>query len=138
MTFLCTHRGFATAVNDPDHGYLGRGNVMSNTQSSTFVRPVTETHCNGFEFKPGDLRNYDLAFFNGAMPSPVARDVRARSETTGLIVYRFFHWHRRRRIEHGWLVTTRDHRLLSRFVTGPTAKSADVVARASDAILDGP
>lgn len=137
MTFQCSHRGFAVAVNDPNHGYLGRGIVLSNTQSSKFVRPFAETHCNGFEFAPGRLRDFDLGFFNGAMPPHVAREVRARSETSGLIVYRFFHWHRRTRIEHGWLVTTRDHRFLRSFVTGPTAKSTDVVARTTDAILRG-
>lgn len=137
MTFHCAHRGFTAAINDPDWGYLGRGNVMSNTQSSTYVRPATETVCNGRVCAPGQLRNFDLAFFNGAMPPDVARDIRAHSETAGLIVYRFFHYRGRLRVEHGWLITTRDHKFLRSFVTGPTWRSADAVAHASLAIIQG-
>lgn len=40
--------------------YIGTGNVIANTQFSTFVRPFTETKCNGYDFQEGHLQNYDL------------------------------------------------------------------------------
>lgn len=129
MTFQCAHHGFMRAVNHPDRGYLGPGNVMSNTQSSTFVRSHDTTSCNGFEFEPGRLRRFDLGFFNGAMPRHVERYVSEQTQTRDVIVYRFFHYHRQRRCEHGWVVTTNDHALLRSFVTGPTYKSGDVIAQ---------
>jgi len=123
MTFHCAHAGFTAAINDPEWGYLGRGNVMSNTQSSTFVRAATETFCNGFYSEPGRLRDFDLAFFGEGIPAEVATYVRAKSQTDELIVYRFYHYRRRTRIEHGWLVTSRDHKFLQSFITGPTSLS---------------
>ena len=137
MTFHCAHRGFMNAVNDPDWGYLGPGIVMSNTQSSYFVRSYNTTSCNGFEFGPGRLRRHDLGFFNRAMPRQVERCVTRQTETRDVIVYRFFHYRGRLRCEHGWVVTARDDSLIRFFVTGPTYKSADVIARIIPEITRG-
>lgn len=124
MTFQCAHTGFARAVTHPVHDNIGRGNVMSNTQSSTYVRSYDQTHCNGFDFEPGRLREFDLGFFGRDVPSSVLTMARSLTKTADVIVYRFFHWQRRVRITHGWLITNRDHETLWRLVTGPTWKSA--------------
>jgi len=128
MTFHCNHQGFTDAVNDPDWGYIGTGNVMSNTQRSNTME------CNGFSFEPGRLQRFDLAFFNGAIPAHVKHCVLRETATRDVILYRFFHYRRRDRVEHGWVVTERDHCLIARFVTGPTHKSHDVIAKAALAV----
>ena len=56
MTFACAHGAFTEAVNHPDHGLIARGNVMSNTQASTYVRRFDAIECNGHVFEPGRLR----------------------------------------------------------------------------------
>ena len=137
MTFVCTHKEFSDAVNDPDHGLIARGNIMSNTQSSTYVRAFIDTECNGFTSEPGKLRDFDLAFFGRALPAQVSKTAKHWSRESGTILYRFFHWKRRLRIEHGWLITSRDHQVLSRFITGPTYKSRDAVLAAEALIASG-
>lgn len=127
MTFQCAHTGFAAAINDPNSGYLGTGNVVSNTQHSTFVRAYNDTSRNGWEVPEGRLRDFDLSLFAGIIPSPVAAKVRALTTCKPVILYRFRHHAGRRVTEHGWLITTTDHVELARFVTGPTHKSADVL-----------
>jgi len=134
MTFHCAHKGFTDAVNDPNWGYIGAGNVMSNTQSSTYVRSFDEVGCNGFNFEPGKLRNFDLAHFSAGIPSHVKRFVLGETDTSDVILYRFFNYRGRFRVEHGWVVTKTDHSLIRSFITGPTWKSADVIANAVLAI----
>jgi len=138
MTFVCAHSGFMNAVNDPEYGFIGTGNVMSNTQSSTFVRSYDTIECNGFTFEPGRLQKYDMAFFNGAIPRQVAAVVRAETQQKDVILYRFFHYRARTRVEHGWVVTSTDHQLIRSFFTGPTWKSMDVIANAILEITKSP
>jgi len=138
MTFVCAHQGFSDAVNDPDHGLIARGTVMSTTQSSICVRATTETQCNGFTFEPGKLRDFDLAFFGRNLPPQVSRPAQYWSRERGIILYRFFHYRARTRVEHGWVVTSTDHQLIRSFFTGPTWKSMDVIANAILEITKSP
>ena len=134
MTFQCAHRSFTAAIEDVTHGYLGRGNVISNTQHSTFVRAATETGCNGYFFEPGRLRDFDLSLFDRLLPNDVCAYARAITTSKSIILYRFFHWKGQERTEHGWLITDTGHRELRRFVTGPTWKSRDVMRAVAESI----
>jgi hypothetical protein len=134
MTFRCAHTQFANAINDPQSGYIGTGNVVSNTQHSTFVRAFSETDSNGWSFPAGRLRDHDLSLFAGIIPHGVASRVKAITTCKSVILYRFRHHAGRRVTEHGWLITTTDHVELARFVTGPTWKSEDVMRAVAKAL----
>lgn len=127
MSFTCASKGFTAAARHPEFGYLGRGNVISNVQRSTYIRARSETRCNGYTFAPGRLRDHDLAFFGFHMPTCVRSHIVALTETRDLVAYWFFHWQGRARVEHGWLVTDTAHHELWRLVTGATWKSGDVL-----------
>lgn len=127
MSFTCTSKGFTAAARHPEFGYLGRGNVISNVQRSTYIRARSATRCNGYTFEPGRLRDHDLSFFGSHMPPRVRSRILALSEHRDLIAYWFFHWQGRVRVEHGWLLTDTDHLELWRWVTGATWKSSDVL-----------
>jgi hypothetical protein len=70
--------------------------------------------------------------FTSAVNDPRAVEAFVRTETQNkdVILYRFFHYRGRARVEHGWVVTSTDDRLIRSFFTGPTWKSADAVAHA--------
>ena len=127
MTFSCAHKSFTRASNHPTSGYLGRGNVYSDVQSSTYVRPYSQTNCNGMDFVPGRLRDFDLKPFLRHMPIRLRDEVRIFTQDEPAILYKFFHFRARKRTEHGWLLTTTDHQLIFQNVTGPTWRSQSVI-----------
>lgn len=136
MSFTCASKGFTAAARHPEFGYLGRGNVISNVQRSTFIRARTETTCNGYIFAPGRLRDYDLSVFGSDLPKQVRSRALALTETRPAILYWFFHWQGRVRVAHGWLLTDTDYLELWRCVTGATWKSGDVLAAAARDITE--
>jgi hypothetical protein len=118
------HRAF-----DRQCEYLGPGNVWGNVQFSNFVRPISETECNGFTFKTGELCESDLKCFQD-MPAAICTWIRALNRK--VIVYEFRHfvgpsWQRHKHV-HGYVVTDADHRLLRRFQIGRASRSAQVLA----------
>lgn len=137
MTFQSGHRAFDAAVNHPDHGYIGRGNVSTPTQHSSFIRALCRTDCDGSTFTPGQLRDADLRKFKAQIPYPVRKVVLRETLTRDVILYRFFHRRGRARIDHGWIVTTTDHAEIFRSVTGPTFKSRRVIEAAAQYICGG-
>lgn len=104
------------------------GNVMSNVQISTYVRPPGETKCNGFTFQPGHLRESDLKRF-GRLPGAVTKELRGIERK--VILYCLMHRrYRRGPTIHGFILTEteeRNYELIRTWYTGPTYKSADVV-----------
>ena len=111
------------------------GNVISNVQHSGYIRAVTDTECNGFQFPVGQLRDFDLQAFKGKMPAHVYRRVMELTQSRTVILYEFRTPYRgRQSTVHGYIVTGTDrehHELIETFVTGPTYKSRDVIDRAS-------
>lgn len=63
------------------------GNVCTDMQWSSFIRPQGETACNGFTFPPGELRRTDLKAF-ARYPSALALARRHPDQTTILYVWR--------------------------------------------------
>ncbi|WP_137917054.1 hypothetical protein [Hydrogenophaga sp. 2FB] len=101
-------------------GGFMRGNVSSNTQFSTFIRPRSQTHCNGFNFGLGDLRKSDLKYFTEARGwQPGLADFlkiinSPENADKTLVGYQVFHTQAKKdengrsvRKIHGWVVT--DH-----------------------------
>jgi len=124
--FESEHKTFNRQTN-----LIDTGNVYSNTQTSSYVRPYSETECNGFTRPPGHLRDFDLKGFDH-MPHRVKCYILSVTQDRPVIVYKFFHHTNRGRITHGWVITTTapEYRKLMSFVTGPTWKSESVIAEA--------
>lgn len=105
------------------------GNIVADTQFGHYIRGELELTCWGDKvYKPGYLRNYDLGNFPG-MPWRVRACVLEHTKGTeeSVWVSKFFHYSGHRQIVHGYIVTTTDHKLLGKFVTGPTHKSGLVI-----------
>lgn len=110
------HTGHKTFDSQCD--LLSTGNVMSNVQFSSFIRPVSETECNGFTFDRGHLFNVDIKAFRPDLPSWIENWL--RSLDTKVILYQIRHWSGRdRKHVHGYIVTDTEHKPLRVFTTGP-------------------
>lgn len=104
---------------------ISTGNVWGRGQFSSYIRPRSETECNGFTNAPGHLQNFDLKpFEERGMPHQVREYIEGCKEQ--VILYNFYHYRDGKRINHGFIVTTgkyNQERHLKTFVTGPTYKS---------------
>ena len=92
--------------------YLGTGNVWGTCQTSSYVRPYTETECNGFTNAPGHLQRFDLNQFKD-LPSHIRWKVEEMTKTRGGILYEIRHWGTRlpyggrQKHVHGYILTAR-------------------------------
>jgi hypothetical protein len=122
--------------------YIGTGNVWADVQFSGFIRPRTETECNGQIYAEGQLRDFDLKpFREGGLPRDIERAVLEATETRQVILYRFQHHDGDRRVIHGF-VLTHDHtrqyeRILSKAV-GPTRKSECIIDAVQTVVSNPP
>lgn len=90
------------------------GNQIGDVVYSNYVRPYGETECNGFTNPPGHLQNYDLAKNIVTLPHHIREEVRKLTHNEGGIIYNFHHWNNGRRIDDGFVLTSRhdDYRLI--------------------------
>lgn len=114
---------------DKQTNYIGTGNVISNTQVSSFIRPYCETKCNGFDFNPGELLQSDLRVYS-KMPNK-ARDILINKDRTeGYIYYQFY--------VSGeptfWIITDKNHGFISRGINY-THRSVNKIIMASDEVM---
>ena len=109
--------------------FIGTGNVIADGQISSFIRPHSETECNGRTWAPGELQEFDLRpFLETRIISPnIARIVRESAKEQAVILYVFSHFRAGKRVTHGAVVTDEKHHLFHKFVTGPTRKSEAVI-----------
>lgn len=118
------------------------GNVFSSVQSSSFIRPYSETRCNDFDFAPGELREADLKYFSRvAYFQPGLKrflDVvnSPANLNKDLVGYKVVHTPGRRLNAHepdvhlhGWVVTERNGKLIE-VVHDNTPTSFNVMDRA--------
>lgn len=67
------------------------GNAVCNTQISSFIRPYSDTKCNGFTFKPGELLEADLKPFKKYdIPDRILGRLDGTDREDDLILYMFF------------------------------------------------
>lgn len=96
--------------------YITTGNQIGDIVYSNYVRPYGETECNGFTNPPGHLQNYDLTknIVAGTLPYHIREKVRELTRDTGGIIYNFHHWNDGKRIDDGFVLTTRhdDYKLI--------------------------
>lgn len=131
------HAGFNKLANS---GYVGRGNVMSGAQRSTYVRahncvinPAGET------VEPGHLQAFDMGTFKGyRVPRAVSDFVRAIGKDQQLIVYLFKTYGARDRVvQHGWIITDCQHKTLLTHADNGMHKSWMVVNYMANALQRG-
>lgn len=110
--------------------YIGTGNQIGDTVFAAYIRPFnTPTLPNGQPCAPGEMQRWDLnEWWKGRnMPHDVRHFVETKAIDEAVILYQFFHHQGQARIEHGWIVTDEQHRLLHKFYSGTTAKSRHVL-----------
>lgn len=108
MHFESGFRAFDDAVD-----YIGSGNVISNVQHSSFVRPWGELTVMGYKdgkptySNPGDGRNFDLKAFSGIPPYVRDYIMDAENRDREMILYHFRFYNRVRKAWDtiGWGVT---------------------------------
>ena len=67
------------------------GNAVCNTQMSTYIRPFSETECNGLVFRPGELMAFDLKpYVKYGIPEAVLSLLEFKGRRDSLILYMFF------------------------------------------------
>lgn len=88
------------------------GNVIANTQYSSFIRPWKERECNNNIFPEGDLMRFDIEHF-GRLPEAIDKYLRDKNRQDSVILYEFFTTNKYgRRCPFCWVITDRDYKLI--------------------------
>ena len=121
---------------------LSPGNVWGTCQFSSYIRPKTETECNGFSNPVGHLRDFDLKpFKQGRIPSHILKRVLEITDTRYCILYEIRSWTRDTRpfadgkvkVLHGYILTdAKTHKLIRTWAVGPTHKSNGIIRVATE------
>lgn len=115
---------------------LSPGNVLGDTQRSSYIRPYNEIMNGSYQMKPGEARNFDLNGFSNL--HKIVRDmVISMTETKPVILYKFRHFNGKTEMIDGYVITDTNHILLKTIYTGKTNKSALAVDAASEYVSDG-
>ena len=91
---------------------IATGNQIGDVVCSNYIRPFSEIECNGFINPPGHLQNYDLTKSIVKLPSNIQVDVRLMTHGNGGIIYDFHHYNGNNRIIDGFVLTTKDYKLM--------------------------
>ena len=93
---------------------ISTGNVISNTQLSQFIRPYSETECNGFERPKGHLMKFDLESFNRYdIPQRIMNILKDVNRRESYILYMFFTMRNGMVEPFCWVITDELHRLIT-------------------------
>jgi len=116
-----------------------RGNQIGDTVTSFFIRPYTETECNGHKREPGHLQNFDLGYFKN-LPNHVRNFILKNGRDRFLILYKLFHSYKPSghwqyiQLIHGYVITDYDYNHVQTFQINPGVKSFSVLDTAKDFI----
>ena len=67
---------------------ISTGNVIANTQFSSYIRPYNETECNGLTRPAGELLKFDLQYFRN-IPERIINILWDKTRTESYILYQF-------------------------------------------------
>jgi hypothetical protein len=119
---------------------ISKGNVIGNCQLSAYIRAFNCTEDGqGQPCLPGKMQQWDLnewMFRNLNVPNEVKGYVYRNAVNKPVILYVFFHWAKERRIVHGWILTTADHKYIGHYAIGPTYKSQNILMEVRKYICD--
>jgi len=95
---------------DRQTNYIGSGNVIANTQVSSYIRPWVETECNGCVNPEGRLMKFDLQQFDGfRIPKNLLDVIENKNRKDSVILYMFFTMRNKRVVPFGWVLSDKDH-----------------------------
>lgn len=113
--------GFKTF--DKQTNCISTGNVYANTQISSFIRPWSETECNGFTSPCGKLMNFDLRQFSSfRMPYYIREKIEDTERTESVILYLFFIRRDHKIQPLCWVLTDKNKHLITESVFNWTQK----------------
>lgn len=89
---------------------ISTGNVIADTQISTFIRPWEQIECNLHKFPEGHLMKFDLDTFNGyRIPEGIMDVIRNKDRKESVILYMFFTVRNKKVVPFGWVLTDKNH-----------------------------
>lgn len=96
---------------DNQTNYIGTGNVIANTQISSFIRPYNEIENCGYIGKPGQFMNYDMQNFKRVSRS-IEKIIYDKDRKESVILYEFCTWKDRQKNIIGYVLTDNKHNLI--------------------------
>lgn len=134
MLFESAHKTFNRQVD-----CISTGNVIGDAQFSFYIRPYTETECNGFTNPQGHLQEFDLKPFRQLIPEDIINYVKEASHDKQTILYVFKHFIKGRRIVDGAVLTTSNYehpKLIRKWYLGANWKNNSIIDEAIKYIAD--
>jgi len=129
MEFKSLHKTFNRQVS-----CISTGTQIGNTVYSSYIRPYFCVECNGRNFSPGHLQEYDLNWIVKDAPKEAKDWIRKNGKYETFILYVFFHRVNKnghpRKIIHGAVITDRLHNLRAKFYCRDNEKSKSVIDEA--------
>lgn len=116
---------------------ISTGNVIADTQFSSFVRPWRETECNGFIRPEGHLMDFDLGPFRKyGIPGRIMDILKDREREDSVILYMFFVCRDDAICPFCWVVTTGEHKLIRSVIVRSYGEHASKRVSALNEILE--
>lgn len=110
LGFNSPHKTFNKAVSRMGFGV---GNVCSDVQHSSYIRPSQELECNGRINELGHLQKFDLDSFKSRLSGGILHSVgRLADLHNGVILYHVFYYDRNERKSLGAVVTDENYNFL--------------------------
>ena len=97
---------------DNQTNLISTGNVISNTQYSSYVRPYNEVKNGGYIGKQGDFLKYDLQFF-GRIPKFIEDIIMDKNRENSVILYQFHVYKNGKKDILGYVMTDKDHNFIN-------------------------
>lgn len=118
--------------------HIGRGNVVSNTQVSSFIRSYHTTDTGFGTRERGDLQEFDLRWWINRFPGlyPLLEKVKKYTRDRGGILYLFRHHRGKDVILDGLVLTSRDHKLIKKWYLNNDWRARDAVDKAAAVVAD--
>ena len=91
---------------------ISYGNVIANTQYSSFIRPYSQTTCNNNNFSEGELMKSDLKYFRN-IPASIKDKLYAKDRKESYILYEFFVYRNGNKDIIGYVLTDNNHNLIT-------------------------
>lgn len=108
------HKAFDRQTN-----LITTGNVISNTQLSSYIHPYNEAkNPVGEKVSKGAMQDWDLQWFKN-IPSHVEDAIRKSAKTKSVILYEFHHYNGRQKVVDGYVLTTPERKLIGKWSSSP-------------------
>jgi hypothetical protein len=135
MDFESGHKTFDRQTN-----YLGTGNVLANTQHSSYIRSANDFDCPPLkDIKKGQLRDLDLKSFTYVtavrLPYLVEKYIKEVTEDQPIILYQLRHFNNGEKKVDGYIITDTNYNHLATFVLNQRAYESVLEARKYLAIM---